>query len=94
MICYYHIPFGNVGIKDVLIYPNFTLPKYRDIRIISIMGKHKVIVIHIACVSRKHFLWILFYIHPPVQCVAFVITFHVMILTMLGKIELVIPLLE
>jgi hypothetical protein len=34
----------------------------------------------IACVFRKHFLWIVFYIHPPVQCVAFVITFQVMIL--------------
>jgi hypothetical protein len=53
----------------------------------------KVIVMDIACVSLKHFLWIVFEIHPPVQCVAFVITFHVMPLTMLGKTELVIPLL-
>jgi hypothetical protein len=52
-----------------------------------------VIVMDIACVSQKHFFWIVFEIHPPVQCVAFVITFHVMMLTMLGKIELVIPLL-
>jgi hypothetical protein len=36
------------------------------------MGKHKVIVMDIACVSRKHFLWIVFYIHPLVQCVAFI----------------------
>jgi hypothetical protein len=93
MISYYHIPFGNGGIKDVLIYPNFILPNYRDIHIISIVGKQNVIVIDIACVSRKHFLWIVCYIHPPIQCVAFVITFHVMILTMLGKTELVIPLL-
>jgi hypothetical protein len=77
----------------VLIYPNFILPNYRDIHKISIMWKHKVIVMDIAFVSRKHFLWIVFYIHPPIQCVAFLITFHVMILTMLGKIELVIPLL-
>jgi hypothetical protein len=48
---------------------------------------------YIAFVSRKHFLWIVFYIHPPIQCVAFLINFHVMILTMLGKTELVIPLL-
>jgi hypothetical protein len=77
----------------VLIYPNFILPNYRDIHIISIIGKNKVIVMDIACVSRKHFLWIVFYIHPLVQCVAFVITFHVMILTMIGKIEYAIPLL-
>jgi hypothetical protein len=77
----------------VLIYPNFILPNYRDIHKISIIWKHKVIVMDIACVSRKHFLWIVFYIHPPIQCVAFLITFHVMILTMLGKTELVIPLL-
>jgi hypothetical protein len=32
-------PFGNKGIKDVLIYPNFILPKYRDIHIISVMCK-------------------------------------------------------
>jgi hypothetical protein len=57
------------------------------------MWKHKVIVMDIAFVSRKHFLWIVFYIHPPIQCVAFLINFHVMILTMLGKTELVIPLL-
>jgi hypothetical protein len=57
------------------------------------MWKHKVIVMDIACVSRKHFLWIVFYIHPPIQSVVYVITFQVMILTMLGKIELVIPLL-
>jgi hypothetical protein len=30
---------------------------------------------------------------PPIQSVAYVITFHVMILTMLGKTELVISLL-
>jgi hypothetical protein len=66
MICYYHVPFGNGGIKDVLIYPNFILPSYRDIHIISIMVKHKVIVMDIACVSWKHFLWIVFHIHPPV----------------------------
>jgi hypothetical protein len=48
------------------------LPHYRDIHIISIMWKHKVIVMDIACASRKHFLWIVFYIHPLVQCVAFV----------------------
>jgi hypothetical protein len=47
----------------VLIYPNFILPNYRDTNIISIMD---VIVMDIACVSRKHFLWIVFYIHPPV----------------------------
>ena len=69
------------------------LPYYRDIHIISIMWKHKVIVMDIAYVSQKHFLWTVFYIHPPIQSVAYVITFHVMILTMLGKIELVIPLL-
>jgi hypothetical protein len=57
------------------------------------MWKHKVIVIDIAYVSQKHFLWTVFYIHPPVQCVVFVIAFQVMILTMLGKTELVIPLL-
>jgi hypothetical protein len=74
----------------VLIYPNFILPNYRYIHIISIMD---MIVMDIACVSRKHFLWIVFYIHPLVQCVAFVKTFNVMILTMFGKIELVIPLL-
>jgi hypothetical protein len=76
----------------VLIYPNFILPNYRDIHIIFTMGKHKVIVMDIACVSRKHFLWIVCYIHPPIQRVAFVITFHVMVLTMLGK-KLIIPLL-
>jgi hypothetical protein len=76
----------------VLIYPNFNLPNYRDIHIISIMSKHKVIVMDIACVSGKHFLWIVFHIHPSIQCVAFFITFHVMI-TMMGKKELVIPLL-
>jgi hypothetical protein len=53
--------------------------------------EHKVIVMDIVCVSRKHFLWIVFYMHPPVQCFAFVKTFHGMMLTMLGKIELVIP---
>jgi hypothetical protein len=83
MIYYYHIPYGNGRIKDVLIYPNVILPNYRDIHIISLMWKHKVIVMDIACVSRKHFLWIVFYIHPPIQYIAFVITFHVMILTML-----------
>jgi hypothetical protein len=93
MICYYHIPFGNGSIKDVLIYPSFTLPYYRDIHKITIMWKHKVIVMDIAYVSQKHFLWTVFYIHPPIQSVAYVITFQVMILTMLGKIELVIPLL-
>jgi hypothetical protein len=25
MICYYHTPYGNRGIKDVLIYPNLIL---------------------------------------------------------------------
>jgi hypothetical protein len=94
MICYYHIPFGNGGIKDVLIYPYIILPNYRDIHIISIMGKDKVIVMDMAYVSPKHFLWIVCYIHPPIQCVAFVITFHVMILTMLGNTELIIPLLR
>lgn len=69
------------------------LPYYRDIHIISIMWKHKVIVMDIAYVSQKHFLWTVFYIHPPIQSVAYVITFHVMILTRLGKTELVIPLL-
>jgi hypothetical protein len=82
MISYYHIPFGNGGIKDVLIYPNFILPNYRDGHKIYIMWKHKVIVMDIACVSLKHFLWIVFEIHPPVQCIAFVITFHVIMLTM------------
>jgi hypothetical protein len=62
MICYYHIPYGNGGIMDVLIYPNFILPNYGDTHIISIMWKHKVIVMDIACVSLKHFLWIVFYI--------------------------------
>jgi hypothetical protein len=76
----------------VLIYPNVILPNYRVIHIISIMWKHKVIVMDIACVSQKHFLWVVFYLHPPVQCVSFVITFHMM-LTMLGKIELIILLL-
>jgi hypothetical protein len=38
---------------DVLIYPNFILPNYRDIHIFSIMCKHKVIVINIACVSQN-----------------------------------------
>jgi hypothetical protein len=85
--------FGNGCIKDVLIYLKFILPNYRDIHIIFIMGKQKVIVMDIACVSQKHFLWIVFYIHPPIQCVAFVITFHVMIFTMLDKTELVVPLL-
>jgi hypothetical protein len=89
---YHDIPFGNGGIKDVLIYSIFILPNYRDIHIISIMWKHKVIVMDIIFVSRKYFLWIVLYIHPPVQCVAFVITFHMMILTKLGKIVLVIPL--
>jgi hypothetical protein len=60
MIYYYHVPFGNGGIKDVLIYPNFILSNYRDIHIISITGKQKVIVMDIACVSRKYFLWIVF----------------------------------
>jgi hypothetical protein len=76
----------------VLIYPNFNLPNYRDIHIISIMSKHKVIVMDISCVYRNNFLCIVFHIHSLVQCVAF-ITFHVMILTMLGKTKLVIPLL-
>jgi hypothetical protein len=89
MICYYHIPFGIGSIKDVLIYPNLS---YQIIEI-SIMWKHKVIVMDIAYVSQKHFLWTVFYIHPLIQSVAFVITFQVMILTMLGKTELVIPLL-
>ena len=62
-------PFGIGSIKNVLID---ILPYYSDIHIIPIMGKHKVIVMDIACVSRKHFLWIVFYIHPLVQCVAFV----------------------
>jgi hypothetical protein len=53
----------------------------------TIMWKHKVIVMD------KHFLWTVLYIHPPIQSVAYVITFHVMILTMLGKTELVISLL-
>jgi hypothetical protein len=52
--------FGNGGIKDVLIHPNFILPNYRDIHIISIMGKQNVIIMDIACVSWKHFLWIVF----------------------------------
>jgi hypothetical protein len=52
-----------------------------------------VIVMDITYVSQKHFLWTVFYIHPPIQSVAYVITFHVMILTRLGKTELVIPLL-
>jgi hypothetical protein len=52
-----------------------------------------VIVMDIAYVSQKHFLWTVFYIHPPIQSAAFVITFHAMVLTMLGKTELVIPLL-
>jgi hypothetical protein len=72
MICYYHVPFGNGSIKDVLIYPNLILPNYRDSHKISIMGKQKVIVMDIACVFQKHFVWIVFYIHPLVQCVAFV----------------------
>jgi hypothetical protein len=93
MICYYQVPFGNGSINDVLIYPTFILLNYIDIHIIFIMGKHKVIAMDIACVSRKHFLWIVFYVHHPIQCVAFVTTFYVMILTMLGKTELVIPLL-
>jgi hypothetical protein len=59
----------------------------------TIMWKHKVIVMDIAYVSQKHFLWTVLYIHPPIQSVAYVITFHVMILTMLGKTELVISLL-
>jgi hypothetical protein len=67
MICYYHIPFGNGGIKDVLIYPYIILPNYRDIHIISIMGKDKVIVMDMAYVSPKHFLWIVCYIHPPIH---------------------------
>ena len=71
----------------------FILPNYRDIHKITIMWKHKVIVMDIAYVSQKHFLWTVFYIHPPIQSVAYVITFHVMILTRLGKTELVIPLL-
>jgi hypothetical protein len=57
------------------------------------MWKHKVIVMDIAYVSQNYFLWTVFYIHPSIQSVAFVITFHVMILTMLGNTELVIPLL-
>jgi hypothetical protein len=71
----------------VLIYPNLS---YQIIEIsikITIMCKHKVIVMDIAYVFQKHFLWIVFYIHPPIQSVAF-ITFHVMILTMQGKTEL------
>jgi hypothetical protein len=72
MISYYHVPFGNGRIKDVFIYPNLSYQNYRDIHKISIMWKHKVMVMDIACVSRKHFLWIVFYIHPLVQCVAFV----------------------
>ena len=77
----------------MLIYPNFILPNYRDIHIISIIDKHKVIVMDIAYDSQKQFLWTVFYIHPPIQSVAFVITFHVIIFAMLGKTELVIPLL-
>jgi hypothetical protein len=87
MIYYYHISYGNGGIKGVLIHPNVILSNYRDIHIISIMRKQKVRVMDIACVSQKHFLWIVFYIHPLVQCLAFVITFHVMILTMLGRLN-------
>jgi hypothetical protein len=52
------VPFGNGSIKDVLIYPNFILPNYRDTHIISIVGKHKVIVMDIVFVSGKYFLWI------------------------------------
>ena len=38
VICCYHIPCGNGGIKDVLIYPNLPLPSYRDIHIILSCG--------------------------------------------------------
>ena len=94
MICYYHIPFLVLEVSRMCWYILIViLPYYRDIHIISIMWKHKVIVMDIAYVSQKHFLWTVFYIHTPIQSVAFVITFHVMILTMLGKTELVIPLL-
>jgi hypothetical protein len=65
MICYYHIPLVTEVLRMCWYILILFLPNYSDIHIISIMGKHKVIMMDIACVSWKHFLWIVFYIHPP-----------------------------
>jgi hypothetical protein len=92
MICCYHVPFGNKGIKDVLIYPKFILPNYRDIHIISVMWKQCDIDGYCICFLETFFMDCILYTSSRTMCwICYNFscddTYHA------GKIELVIPLL-